>query len=112
MPGIWDFGDVQAGGSALSDPFVVDNTGGSNLVVGMVAIEGPATGDFQLEDDICSGQTVAPGDFCGFSVRFTPSAAGIRHAQIYVPGNAPESPAAAMLIGTHDVVFFDGFEGN
>jgi len=38
------------------------------------------------------------------------AAAGIRRGKLAVPSNDPAGPHAVELLGTHDVMFFDGFE--
>ena len=35
---------------------------------------------------------------------------GVRETRIAIPSNSPDSPGRVDLIGTNDVVFFDGFE--
>ncbi len=114
MPGILDFGDWPLGMDSDPEIVVIDSIGEIDLQVNTISIIGPDAGDFVLiaAADQCSNVTVPIGDFCGFEIVFNPSASGIREAQARIISNAPSSPDFVELLGTSDVIFFDGFDAN
>ncbi|MFU8877750.1 MAG: choice-of-anchor D domain-containing protein, partial [Wenzhouxiangellaceae bacterium] len=108
-----DFGDIDLiGQPSEALQVTVTNTGSGDLDIGTLTIQGSQAGDFDFGGDVCSGQIVAPDANCTFEVIFTPQAAGIRRAWVSIPSNAPGSPHRVDLLGTQDVIFFDGFESD
>ena len=105
----WDF--VALG--ATSDPKVVraSNTGGAPLTVTKLVLRNPY--DFGINDDQCSGVTLAPGASCTVALVFHPTTAGTRIGNLqfldgsgcgdYVllagSGTAPVAQAAAACDG-------------
>lgn len=113
MPERIDFGEQPVLGMP-SDPklVMVENTDLVDLEIDNINLAGPAAGDFTLQGDLCSGQTIDPGMACGFELVFTPQAPGVRNAQASIISDAPGSPDLVELVGTHDVLLSDGFEEN
>ncbi len=97
-PGDGNFGRLLAGSAAQRRSFTVTSDGTADLVIGSpIAIGGSGAGYFALENDLCSGRTLAPDATCTFDVVCTPSAAGAPAATLTIPSNDPGGPAAIAL---------------
>lgn len=107
-----DFGAVPPGQSSAAETVSVENTGPGSLTIGMITLEGPAPGNFQIVpgSDQCSGQTVAPSSTCQLDIRFTPQDAGVQTARVRIPSDDPDGSAFVELLGSSGVLFYDGFE--
>jgi hypothetical protein len=68
------------------------------LAVAGAALAGAS--DFAVVDDACSGRTVPAGAACALRVRFTPSTAGARAAEVVLTDNGGDSPQHLPLAGT------------
>jgi alpha-tubulin suppressor-like RCC1 family protein len=92
-PGL-SFGD-QPVGSLSPEPLylTVRNAGTALLTISGIVI----SGDF-VQSNFCA--TLAPGGFCVITVRFQPSAPGLRSGQLTVTSDAPGSPHTIPLSGT------------
>jgi len=110
LPGRLDFGEVALGQTSAPQMAVIENNGAGNLDLDNLAQTGPQAGDFSLVAENCSFTRLQTGQACGFEIEFTPQAGGVRRAELRIPSNDPAGPHAVELIGTHDVLFFDGFE--
>ena len=111
-PDAVDFGEVPFGQPAVDRIVTLGNTGDFDLEVDALTLTGVAADDFELVagQDGCSGVAVAPGDACGFTVRFAPTSGGSRQATLRLDSNEPEGPRFVELRGTRDVLFSNGFE--
>ncbi len=82
-----DFGGVTLGG-AITHTFIISNSGTTALnLTGtpLVALAGPAAGDFSL---VVSPTTlITPGGTTTFAVRFTPTVTGTRVATVTIASN-------------------------
>jgi len=98
----WDFGTADVGG-ASTFPFSVNNTGtrpnNLNLEVYNITVTGPDAADFS----IIGGTSfyLSPGFGGTFHVRFSPSSAGPKSAQLVITHNADNvaSPKVIPLTG-------------
>ena len=88
------FPSTTLGGSAISQPFAINNTGTANLVVSSVI---SSNAEFSL---VSSCGTIAAGTSCDVSVGFTPAAAGVRSGTITVNHNASGSLSTLTVSGT------------
>jgi len=75
-----------------------NNTQGSIPFSG-AALSGPAASDFGVGSDSCSGSTLAGGESCTIDVTFTPSAGGMRKADLLLSAFGPGSPFDVSLRG-------------
>ncbi|MFA5910390.1 MAG: S8 family serine peptidase [Vicinamibacterales bacterium] len=97
--------------SAVSQSVSITNNGPGPLVFGSFNGAPPSSsfsvggGDFQVQTD-CSltPAGLAPGAFCTFTFRFSPTAAGPRAATLSIGTNAAGAPHAIGLSGTAFVV--------
>jgi N-acetylneuraminic acid mutarotase len=96
-PGTIDLQAVQVG--AVGDPatFVVTNAGTAPLTVVGVTVSGADPGDVITRSG-CTAK-VSPGGTCTVTVRFAPTATGLRTADVAVVDDAPLSPQAVAVSG-------------
>jgi len=95
-----DFGDVYVGSSSSAQTFTVSNDGTADLVVGTINITGSGAGHFAIQNDNCSGQTIAPTDSATLQVVFSPTSSGTKTAQLSIPSNdSDENPLNVSLQG-------------
>jgi hypothetical protein len=88
------FGSVQVGRSRVQEVTVV-NRGGAPTGALVVTVTGPG---FTDDQDLCAGQTLAPGESCDVLPRFTPAAAGAVTGQLSVSAG-PGGVITAVLSG-------------
>ena len=93
-PGSLAFGSQLVG--TTSNPLNVSltNTGGSNLTISGIAVNG----DF-AQTDTC-GNSIVAGATCSITVRFAPTATGPRSGAVTITDNAAGSPHLVSLSGT------------
>ena len=75
-------------------------TGDAPLSIGSVTLAGDNPADFTITGDGWSGQHLQPGQVATLNLRFTPTAAGDRHAVLTVADDASGSPQTVTLAGT------------
>ena len=90
------------GVGTTSDPSAVQvtNAGAGKLIVSSISVKGTHAGDFPLASNTCVGAQLAEGASCTINVRFRPTAAGSRSAQLEVVTNAVESVRTVPLSGS------------
>lgn len=90
-----DFGTVEDLGTSTPQTFTVSNDGTSNLTISSLsftAITGTYTSDFTIQNDNCSGQTIAVSGNCTVQVLFSGLAIGSRSVNLSIPSNDPDTP--------------------
>ena len=98
LPPVIEFDDdVTVGQISEAKDVTLENIGTGDLDIGSLSISGPNGGDFALDNDSCSSQTLAPAETCSFDVTVTASATGTRSAQVDIPSNAQSSPDPVPL---------------
>ncbi|HUQ63095.1 MAG TPA: hypothetical protein VM121_05040 [Acidimicrobiales bacterium] len=70
------------GGLGTAVPVYVRNPGVAPVDVGSVSLDGYAAGEFDIQLDSCSGQTLSQSTSCAFYVSFAPTAQGPRQSRI------------------------------
>lgn len=97
-----DFGTAGVGAGTLTRAFTIRNTGNGVLHLGgapRVALSGSHAGDFAVA--IQPSATVVVGGTTTFTIRFDPSAAGLRRATVSIANNdADEDPYDFAIQGT------------
>jgi hypothetical protein len=91
-----DFGAVSLGGQSAMLSLTVANGGGSTTGALGVAISGSHANDFDVTDDQCSQQHIAPGASCRIDIRLTPSAVGPLEASLAVADPQGDRVTAAL----------------
>jgi len=109
-PAFIDFGEQPLNVPTPAETITIMNLGTGDLVLELLELAGLHPDDYMIVFDGCSGALLATDETCQVELDFAPLAPGIRRAELAVPSNDPAGPHAVELIGTHDVLFFDGFE--
>ena len=100
-PAAIEFGEQPVGGRSGIRDVTLSNAGDARLTLAGVVVEGEHAGDFRLVPGSCAGAGfVAPGGDCSVGVRFTPTAAGPRRAEVVVRHGAAGGRSAVRLSGT------------
>jgi photosystem II stability/assembly factor-like uncharacterized protein len=96
------FGTVALGQSA-SPQTVLVTADGSPLVISTVTLGGTNPGEFAIQSDSCSGQTVQPGNTCSFNVIYTPTVQIAASGVVTITDSDPTSPQSVTLTGSSPV---------
>ncbi len=100
-PGTHDFGHVEVNSSSYVQIFEVANTGTSELVIGVISASGTNPNDFTVQNDACSGKTLASSGKCTVEAIFSPGYGGDKSAIIEIPSDDPNTPTLEVpLSGT------------
>jgi len=91
-PVSFDFGNVNVGITSAPQTLTVSHTGLADLVIGTLSITGTDAPEFSIQNDNCSGQTIAPSGTCTVDVAFSPTSLGLKSANLSVPSNDPGIP--------------------
>jgi hypothetical protein len=94
------FGKVKVGVASAPQTLTAQVLGQASATFGTLSLKGADPGDFELQSDSCSGQTVPAGQHCQVSVVFKPVLSGSRTATLNVPNNDGPSPLVVRLAGT------------
>ena len=94
-----DFGDVEIGKS-VARTITIANHGDYPLQIQQAFMVTGTPSNFPITGDRCSGQNVAPGSSCSFTVSFQPSAAGFRDGAVIVITNTPQPVSPIGFTGT------------
>jgi YVTN family beta-propeller protein len=94
-----DFGNQVISQLYLSKPVTLTNTGDAPLQVSGVTINATGARNFVVDDDHCSGQTLAPGADCIVEVLFLPTSTGAKAASLDFEDDAAGSPQSVALAG-------------
>jgi hypothetical protein len=91
-PGSISFGNQPVHVVSPTQTITLQNTGTAPLTYGSVGVGGANPGDFSVSDTGCAAVgTLAPGDTCGITVAFNPTAAGARSAVVSVNDGDPQN---------------------
>jgi Carboxypeptidase regulatory-like domain/Abnormal spindle-like microcephaly-assoc'd, ASPM-SPD-2-Hydin/Protein of unknown function (DUF3616) len=93
-----DFGNVAVG-SSFDRTYLIQNLGSADLTGGAITFSGTNSGEFSVQ--AAPTFPVTTGSSTTFTVRFTPSAAGLRSATVNIANNdADENPYDFAVQGT------------
>lgn len=106
-----DFGSVAAPGGSITRTYTISNSGTGPLTLGNVTLSGAAAADYSVTTQPPASINV--GSSATFSVRFAPTATGLRSAALSFSNNdANENPFNFNIQGTGvaaaDVAVFTG----
>jgi hypothetical protein len=105
FPSSVDFGSQQVGsGAGTAEVINVVNSGSAPLEIDTIALAGDDSGDFAIEGDGCSGETLTPEGECMVEVAFAPTAAGERGAVLALPSNVPTYTVPLKGTGTEPIL--------
>ena len=91
------FPTIVIGHPAETKQVLLTNTGTGDLLVSNILSVSP---HYRVENDLCSGLSIAPQSHCTFSVTFSPIASGIWDSQIEIHTDIPSSPDLLSVTGT------------
>jgi Protein of unknown function (DUF1573) len=95
-----DFGPQGSDIPNTPQNVTLTNAGSAPLLITSIAVTGTGGGDFS-ESNNCpmNPSTLAPGGYCNITVVFSPTASGMRNANLTITDNAPDSPEMVPLTG-------------
>ena len=70
-PAYIDFGSISLGNTS-TQTITLSSTGNVDLVIGTIILSGTNQGEFSLQNDNCSGKTIAPSGNCTLDIFFSP----------------------------------------
>lgn len=70
----------------------------------LLSLSGPEAADFSIEATTCQDVSLAPGATCTITLRFAPSAVGLRSAVLTIDGGAPGLVDSSSVFGVGDSV--------
>jgi hypothetical protein len=91
-----DFGALAVGARSPVLAITASNSGSSSTGTLGAALSGPASTDFALVRDLCSGLRLAGGASCTIEVEAVPTATGLRQAVLTVSSSEGERATAAL----------------
>lgn len=102
-PALLAFGSVKMFATSATQTLTITNTGTSNLIIASVALTGLNPGQFAIQTDNATGQTITPGGNRTVVIVFKPKRVGPQSATVSVTDNAGGSPQATPLEGTGSI---------
>jgi hypothetical protein len=100
-PASHDFGNVSTVETSTALSFTVSNNGDADLIIGIISLTGTDSSEFSIQNDLCSGQTVAPSGSCTFEAVFSPTIEATANANLSIPSNDSIRPTLDVpLSGT------------
>ncbi|MDM8522642.1 choice-of-anchor D domain-containing protein [Desulfococcaceae bacterium HSG8] len=97
------FGKIMVG-SSESETLTIGNSGNVSLEIGMLSITGTDTSGFEIENDACSGLTIAPSETCTFDVKGSPASEGEKNALLEIPSDDPDTLTVPLvMVGISDL---------
>jgi hypothetical protein len=100
QPAAMTFASIPIGDGELSSVTVL-NAGSESITINSVAMQGQNAADFAIPQNICQPlpYILPAGQHCGITVQFSPSATGLRLANIQITDTAPGSPHTVAVEG-------------
>jgi len=83
-PSSYDYGTLAVNWTKMQT-FQIENATEESCTIGSISISGTDTSEFGLQDDTCSGSTLAPHEARSFKVVFTAASLGAKSATIVIP---------------------------
>jgi hypothetical protein len=108
-PGAWlersvqalEFGRTAVGSSSQAKTATLTNVGSAPLTITDIATAGANPTDFTDMTETCTAMgTLDPGESCEASIAFSPTATGLRTANLTITDTAPRNPHHVGLSGT------------
>jgi hypothetical protein len=98
-PPSFDFGIVKVGDWSSFQLLNITNTGEAGLEIGEISLTGSNPSEFlPWTLDQCSWKMIPPSDTCSFYMIFTPTAVGIKTANLIIPSNDPDTPILNVFL--------------
>ena len=90
------FPTTEAGGASIAQTFLITNNAAVDRTVGALNLSGKNDREFVMENDSCSGQTLAPGGQCTVDVYMAPASSGAKEALLNLPSDDPAFPVVEV----------------
>jgi len=97
-PGYLDFGSLNLGNTSTKS-LTLSSTGNVDLVVGTIVLSGTNRGEFNLQNDNCSGRTITTSGNCTLDILFSPTSLGSKSASLSISSNAIDTPMLNLALG-------------
>ncbi len=97
-PNSYNFDLVEAGTSSAPKKFEISNAGITGLVIKSITKSGAGADEFVIQNDACTGKTLAMSAKCAIESKFSPVSAGDRSAVIEIHSNDPVTPIQNVLL--------------
>ncbi|MFT5142239.1 MAG: hypothetical protein ACI84D_000850, partial [Thalassolituus oleivorans] len=94
------FGDVELGSSSAQATLTVQNTEDATLVISSITLGGAGAADYTIVSGGATPLSLGSAGLASIVLQFTPTATGLRSAEVVIASNAPGSPASFQLSGT------------
>ena len=98
VPQNLDFGDLPPGEVSDAKTMVVQNYGTGELAISGIGLTGDSSGNFVIQSDNCSHETLDPGASCELEVAFKPLSPGDKKAEVSISSNDPFQPTVRLEI--------------
>ena len=109
-PTSYNFGNIAVGSTKIQ-AFTITNTGSVDLVIGNLSITGMNASEFSIQNDNCSGQTIAPSRTCTVDVKFSPTSTGAKSATLNIPSNDPDKNPLSVSLTNAEASSTNGKSG-
>jgi hypothetical protein len=106
---LW-FNSRQVGSMSTSQSATLTNEDPRSLEIGEAGLVGENAGDFRLDATTCEGRSLASGESCELSVRFSPTATGTRQATAQLALEGTDQTLDLSLGGTGVAIATPGGE--
>ncbi len=97
IPESLTFGKTAVGSSDL-ETITIGNSGSAPLEIATLSITGTDASEFEIQNDTCSAQTVAPSQTCTVEVKLAPASEGEKNATLQIPSNDPDTPTLTVSL--------------
>jgi hypothetical protein len=96
FPAGYDFREVAVGTASQAQRFTFTNAIAASILIDAIVGTGPGTAEFALQNDGCSGRTLAGGESCTFDIVFSPATLGVKTASFTVRSGDPADAGAVL----------------
>ncbi|ACL01790.1 conserved repeat domain protein [Desulfatibacillum aliphaticivorans] len=92
------FPATETGGRSKLQTFTITNSASVNRSIGQVNFSGANAGEFIIDSDACSGETLSPGAQCSIVAALAPINSGDKEALLNIPSDDPAFPVVEIPV--------------
>ena len=92
------------GSSSTAQTVLITNTGNANLSITSVSLSGTDASQFQIMDEDCTGEPVAPLASCGIQVAFVPGSTGDKDGKLAISSDDSDHSTLEVPLGGKGVL--------
>ncbi|RJP43619.1 MAG: PKD domain-containing protein [Desulfobacteraceae bacterium] len=104
----YNFSKVGIGYTSARQVFTIYNSGNQSLDIGLIEMTGTDAGDFSFYHQPCENITLAPFEYCSFSIQLSPISEGDKTAAIEINSNDPDTPVLTVQLSGDGIIDTDG----